>query len=125
MKDFNVILFHDFESLDVFGPVEVMGKLNQHYSIEFYSEQGGLVTSSQNVKVQTLPITELSRLNELDVLLIPGGIGTILKDRKATTNKMAFDRVANLDQEVQWIRKAKGMGYRRQILHFIRCIRRH
>ena len=25
--DFNVILFDDFEVLDVFGPVEVMGKL--------------------------------------------------------------------------------------------------
>lgn len=147
MKNFCVILFHDFETLDVFGPVEVMGKLNQHYRIEFYSEHGGLVTSSQNVKVQTLPITELNGLNELDVLLIPGGIGTrsevnnqafiqilkqisnraqfvltvctgaallartgLLKNRKATTNKMAFDWVANLDQAVQWIRKARWVA---------------
>ena len=144
MRNFSVILFHDFETLDVFGPVEVMGKLNQNYRIEFYSEHGGLVKSSQNVKVQTLPITELSGLNELDALLIPGGLGTrsevnnqefiqvlkqlsiraqfvltvctgaallaktgLLKNRKATTNKMAFDWVANLDQEVQWIRKAR------------------
>ncbi len=38
--DFNVILFDDFEVLDVFGPVEVMGKLPKHYDIKYYSQMG-------------------------------------------------------------------------------------
>lgn len=144
MKNFNVILFNDFETLDVFGPVEVIGKLNNHFSIEFYSEKGGIVTSSQNVKVQTLPITDIK---ESEVLLIPGGIGTraevnnqdliqilkqtsmsaqfvltvctgsvllaktgLLKNMKATTNKMAFEWVVSQDEGVKWIRKARWVN---------------
>ena len=73
MTHFNVVLFNDFETLDVFGPVEVMGKLEKHYKIEFYSVKGGIVRSSQNVRVETLPITEIE---EGGILLIPGGHGT-------------------------------------------------
>jgi hypothetical protein len=40
MIDFNVILFNDFETLDAFGPIEVIGKLEKQYGIEFYSEKG-------------------------------------------------------------------------------------
>jgi Transcriptional regulator containing an amidase domain and an AraC-type DNA-binding HTH domain len=143
-KNFTVILFNDFESLDAFGPVEVIGKLDQYFSIEFFSEKGGIVTSSQNVKVQTLPITDIKGA---DVLLIPGGTGTrtevdnhdfietlkrisekaqfvltvctgsallaktgLLKNTKATTNKMAFDWVVSQDEDVQWIRKARWVN---------------
>ncbi len=144
MKDFNVVLFNDFETLDVFGPVEVMGKLEKHYKVEFYSLNGGIVRSSQNVRVETLPIPDIE---EGGILLIPGGIGTrsevdnrdfirtlkklsegaifvltvctgsallaktgLLKNLKATTNKMAFDWVAGQDAEVQWIRKARWVS---------------
>jgi transcriptional regulator GlxA family with amidase domain len=74
---FNVILFNGFETMDVFGPVEVIGALEKFmekiYDIEFYSEKGGIIKSSQNVRVVTLPISEIK---EADILLIPGGFGT-------------------------------------------------
>jgi len=70
---FNVILFEDFETLDVFGPVEVIGKLDQFYEIEFYSEKGGAVRSSQNARVKSVP---LGKIAEKGVVLIPGGFGT-------------------------------------------------
>jgi len=70
---FNVILFENFETLDVFGPVEVIGKLDQHYEIEFYSEDGGTVRSSQNAKVQSV---SLAKIEEKGIVLIPGGFGT-------------------------------------------------
>jgi putative intracellular protease/amidase len=35
-----VLLFEDFETLDVFGPVEVFGRLADLYSIQFYSLDG-------------------------------------------------------------------------------------
>ena len=52
---FDVILFENFETLDVFGPVEVIGKLDQHYEIDFFSEDGGTVRSSQNARIQSGP----------------------------------------------------------------------
>jgi transcriptional regulator GlxA family with amidase domain len=138
---FNVILFDNFETLDVFGPVEVIGKLDQLYEIEFYSEKGGTVRSSQNVRVQSVPLAEMG---EKGIVLMPGGFGTrkevdngpfigtlrrvaeasqfvltvctgsallartgLLSGRRATSNKMAFDWVAEQDRSVLWKRKAR------------------
>lgn len=143
--NFSVILFDDFETLDVFGPVEVIGTLKkflkEFYEIEFFSEKGGIVRSGQNVRVDTLPISDIG---EADILLIPGGFGTrkevnnqefirclkdlsekaryvltvctgtallartgLIKNIKATTNKIAFDWVMGQDKDVHWIRKAR------------------
>jgi hypothetical protein len=33
MIDVNIFLFSDFETLDVFGPVEILGKLDSQYHI--------------------------------------------------------------------------------------------
>ncbi len=138
---FNVLLFPGFETLDVFGPVEVIGKLDRFYQIEFYSESGGTVPSSQNVRVETLPVSKMAKTG---VLLIPGGFGTrrevdnpglihrlkgaadqapfvltvctgaallaktgLLSQVRATTNKRAFDWVAEQDGTVDWVRKAR------------------
>lgn len=69
-----VILFHNFETLDVFGPVEILGRLSDHFTIDYYSLDGGIKTSTQGVSISTqkLPSTE----NEFEILLIPGGKGT-------------------------------------------------
>lgn len=141
MINFNVVLFNDFETLDVFGPIEVIGKLDKYYKIEYYAEKGGIIRSNQNVRVETLPISDII---EPDILLILGGFGTrnevnnqeflqhlrelsmnakfvltvctgsallaktgLLKNMKATSNKMAFDWVVEQDNEVNWIREAR------------------
>lgn len=73
---FNVILFDGFETLDAMGPVEVFGALAEAvegHELEYYSEKGGIATSAQNVRVQTL---SLSMIEAGGVLLIPGGTGT-------------------------------------------------
>lgn len=93
---FNVILFENFETLDVFGPVEVIGKLDQHYEIEFYSEKGGIVRSSQNARVESL---SLAGIEEKGIALIPGGFGT----RKEVDNgpfTAALRRIADGSQFV-------------------------
>lgn len=144
MLNFNVILFNDFESLDVFGPIEIIGKLNQFYKIEYYSEKGGIIRSNQNVRMETLPISDIK---DTGILLIPGGFGTrtevnnqefiqnirelcidakyvlsvctgaallakteLIKNLKATTNKIAFNWVVEQDNEVKWIRKARWVN---------------
>ncbi|CAN1577642.1 ThiJ Putative intracellular protease/amidase [Spirosomataceae bacterium] len=73
MKNIGILLFNNFETLDVFGPVEIFGRLRDLYHIEFYSLEGGVVTSTQNVKILT---QKLSEKDQFDIFLIPGGMGT-------------------------------------------------
>lgn len=73
MTDFNIVLFDDFETLDAFGPAEIIGNLPEVYSLKYFSCHGGLVTSRQKLQVHTLPFHEM---NTEGVLLIPGGMGT-------------------------------------------------
>lgn len=74
MKTVAVLLFGDFETLDVFGPVEVFGVLKTSYEISFYSQKGGLVSNSHRVSVGSKPFSEINE--HPDVFLIPGGYGT-------------------------------------------------
>ena len=74
MKQLSVLVFHDFETLDVFGPVEIFGRLTDHYSIKFYSLSGGLITNRHNVEINTLPLEKI--FDGTDIFLIPGGYGT-------------------------------------------------
>ena len=73
MIDCVILLFPEFETLDVFGPVEVLGSVPDEFRIQFYSLQGGVITSSQQAPVLTRPISDLNSTGYL--LLIPGGAG--------------------------------------------------
>mmetsp|Transcript_2760 Transcript_2760/g.3499 ORF Transcript_2760/g.3499 Transcript_2760/m.3499 type:complete len:204 (-) Transcript_2760:35-646(-) len=76
MLEVVTILFPDFETLDVFGPVEIFGRLRESFQPEFYSRDGGLVISTQNVKVSTRPVSEMDDSKSDFILFIPGGHGT-------------------------------------------------
>jgi putative intracellular protease/amidase len=68
----NFLLFNDFETLDLFGPVEVFGK-TEECSLNYFSIHGGNIINKDNVQI----ITEsINKIEKYDVLLIPGGIGT-------------------------------------------------
>ena len=73
MTPFNIILFDDFETLDAFGPAEIIGRLADTYELDYFSSNGGMVTSRQRVQVHTRPLEEMASGG---VLLIPGGLGT-------------------------------------------------
>ncbi len=68
----NVILFPDFETLDVFGPVEVFGKV-ENYAIGYYSQEGGSIANKDGLKIET---GKIDSVKNNDVLFIPGGSGT-------------------------------------------------
>ena len=59
MKDFNILLFDGFETLDAFGPAEIISKMSEQYQLKYYSMNGGIVTSSQDIQVNTLCIDAL------------------------------------------------------------------
>lgn len=139
----SVILFDQFESLDVFGPVEVLGKVEE-FNIEYYSLEGVTVSNNDNTKIETLSIDTLINCQKTDIILIPGGMGTrrevnnilfldkirtaaiqskyiltvctgsallaktgLLNNKKATSNKRAFDWVQSINTQVNWIQKAR------------------
>ncbi|MCD2347793.1 DJ-1/PfpI family protein [Clostridium guangxiense] len=70
--DINVLLFSDFETLDAFGPVEVLGRLEE-YKLRYFSIDGGTIISRQGTKVIT---EKLENADFEGVLLVPGGQGT-------------------------------------------------
>lgn len=74
MKEIISILFENFETLDVFGPIEVLGRLKDNFFPRFYSLKGGIVYSSQGVPIVTKPIAMAPKKDY--ILLIPGGGGT-------------------------------------------------
>jgi transcriptional regulator GlxA family with amidase domain len=75
MKNVVVILFEDFETLDVFGPVEILGRLKDYLSLHFVSQSGGVVTSTQHVPVVTESMPAFSASGQ--IVLIPGGLGVV------------------------------------------------
>nr|ELR5199106.1 DJ-1/PfpI family protein [Providencia rettgeri] len=66
-----IILFNEFETLDVMGPVEVFGRLD-NCKINFISPSGLPMTSSQGVTLETIRVDKPRYKH----ILIPGGQGT-------------------------------------------------
>ncbi len=136
MTNINLLLFNNFETLDLFGPIEVFGRV-ESFKLNYFSIYGKCVRSSQGAEILT---QKIDKADENGILLIPGGQGTrylvndekfiekllhlakqsqyclsvctgsallaktgILKGRKATSNKKAFDWVKSVDTEVNWL----------------------
>jgi len=85
-----IIMFDDYETLDVFGPAEIFGRLVDQYSLTFYSEGGGIVSNRHGVPIMTERIEELT--DQPDILLIPGGLGT----RKEVNNTAFIEQIRSL-----------------------------
>jgi len=69
-----VLIFDDFETLDVFGPVEIFGRLVELYSVKFYSINGGIINNKHGISILSDKLDNIN--NETEILLIPGGLGT-------------------------------------------------
>ena len=68
------VLFPDFELLDVFGPLEVLGFLRDTFRIVLVGPEAGPVASVQGPR--SIADHGLADCPPLDVLLVPGGLGT-------------------------------------------------
>ena len=92
-----VLLFNDFETLDVFGPVEIFGRLLDLYEVKFYSMQGGLVSNSHGVSIQTASLSEIE--GPIEVFIIPGGYGT----RKEVDNKELMNSIIEVSEQSRYV----------------------
>ena len=68
------VLFPGFELLDLYGPLEMLGLLGDQVSITLFAEIPGAIESSVGVKGYA--DASIKEASTLDLLLIPGGIGT-------------------------------------------------
>ena len=68
------VLFHEFELLDLFGPLEMFGLLPEQFELSLVAETGDRVASTQG------PVSVINyRFGDspkFDLLLVPGGRGT-------------------------------------------------
>ena len=96
MIPFNVVLFDDFETLDAFGPVEIIGKMPKKYKLGYFSINGGIILSSQQISINTLSFSEIDMSG---ILLIPGGMGT----RKLVDDVDFIEQIKILVQKASYI----------------------
>jgi putative intracellular protease/amidase len=74
MQTLGALLFDRFELLDVFGPLEILGFMKNDFRLVMVGPEAGPIASAQGVRA----VADVGRTEcpPLDVLLVPGGIGT-------------------------------------------------
>jgi transcriptional regulator GlxA family with amidase domain len=87
-KTVGVLLFPEFELLDVFGPLEAFGQAKDWFRIVTVAEKAGPVTSAQGPRA----VADHGFVDcpPLDILLVPGGMGT----RREVDNATLVDWIA-------------------------------
>ncbi|MCI5588348.1 MAG: hypothetical protein MR384_10760 [Lachnospiraceae bacterium] len=77
-------MFNDFETLDIFGPVEILARVEEN-ELVYESQSGGIVRSAQGTQSVT---TCLGKADSDSVYVIPGGRGTrtLVIEQKTLTN---------------------------------------
>lgn len=74
-RTLGAILYPQFELLDLYGPLEMFGSLEGDVEIVTVAEQVGPVASTPGV--ETVARHDFASCPALDLLLLPGGIGTV------------------------------------------------
>jgi len=96
MKAINIILFNDFTTLDALGPAEVFSKINQVYTINYYSIDGGLISSSIHTKIETQRMEDIL---QNDIMLIPGGWGA----RQRVSDDVFIDHLRKIAEKSDYV----------------------
>ena len=92
-----IILFDDYETLDVFGPAEIFGRLTDRYQLTFYSQKGGIVSNRHGVPIMTTKLDELKKTPA--ITFIPGGLGT----RIEVNNESLINHIKHLSLESDYV----------------------
>lgn len=88
LRKLGVLLFEDFELLDVFGPLEAVGNLKEAFEIMLVAAAAGPVASAQGPR--SIADVDFASCPRLDVLLVPGGRGT----RREVDNRAVVEFIA-------------------------------
>src|SRR5262245_24630659 len=74
-RTLGAVLYEDFELLDLYGPLEMLGSIGAELRIVTVAEKTGPVASLQRPK--TVAEFDFASAPMLDLILLPGGFGTI------------------------------------------------
>lgn len=96
MTNFSILLFDKFETLDAFGPAEIIGNLAENFCLDYFSLNGGIVTSSHGVRVSTKPFSEITKDG---IILVPGGMGT----RTLVDDYSYISQIKELSDNAQYV----------------------
>lgn len=94
-KKIGIVLFDGFETLDVFGPVQMWGRLPD-YEIAIVTESGGPAMSAQGVGTQANHA--FADAPQFEILMIPGGEGA----RTEVRNQALLDFLRRQDRGSEW-----------------------
>ena len=92
-----VVLFDEFELLDVFGPLEMYGMAPESFDICMVAENPGEITSRQGPK--SIADYDFNCKRQFDILLVPGGSGT----RKEVDNQVMLDWLRNQSMGAEYV----------------------
>ena len=74
-RTLGAVLYEDFELLDLYGPLEMFGSIGAELRIVTVAEKPGPVASFQRPK--TVAEFDFASAPMLDLILLPGGFGTL------------------------------------------------
>ena len=74
MRSIAALVFPGFETLDLFGPIEMFGLLPEEFSISIVAEHEGEVASTHGPRARV--DVSFAADEPFDMLLVPGGPGT-------------------------------------------------
>lgn len=91
-----IVLFDGFEVLDVFGPVELLSRLPDAFTLSYMAAQPGRVRSSQGIEV--IAPESFDTADTPDIVMVPGGRGTrrLVDDRALLDSLVAWSAGAEL-----------------------------
>lgn len=81
-RTLGIVLYPKFELLDVYGPAEIFGNLPGKIKVVMVAQQAGPVTSAQGPQV--IADHGFDDCPPLDMVLVPGGMGTLTEMKNAT-----------------------------------------
>lgn len=97
MQTLTALVFDNFETLDLFGPIEMFGCLPEHFRIQLASMTGGIIHNHHGVALQTIAVVELK--HQTDILLIVGGKGT----RQVIEDSQFLQILTSLSDSADWV----------------------
>ena len=92
-----VVLFQDFEILDVFGPIEMLGMYPKTFQLRMVAEARGVISSVQGPKC--LAEDEFGDSVTYDAILVPGGQGT----RREVNNRSMIEWLRRRAEQSQFV----------------------
>ena len=99
----NIVLFDDFDTMDAFGPAQIFGTEPKHFHLNYLSVNGGIVNSSQGIKVWTeilIPQEIKKSVEEASIcMMVRGGSALV-----AQTGLLYHRRIAEYEGDENWKR---------------------